>query len=313
MLLDAISVALLPCSHYRTREIIEKIDRLCDAIGFRVSPGTRVLLKPNLLRAGNPGHLACTDPSFIAAAAEWFVNQGTKVVIGDSPAFGTARGVLRAIGAERALARLPVASINFDRAVPTVLAGGVTVDIAAAALECDILVNLPRVKAHGQLYMTLAVKNYFGTVTGFQKPWWHLRYGNRPELFAAHIVDLLTVLPGGVTLVDGIVAMEGTGPVAGGAFPLGVVGGAVNPVALDTALLQLLGLEMTKSPVWRECARRSLTGAEPDALAFPLHKPGDFSARDFRAPAVLKPVSFNPLRMTVSGCKRFAARMRESP
>jgi uncharacterized protein (DUF362 family) len=161
--------------------------------------------------------------------------------------------------------------------------------------------------------MTLAVKNYFGTVTGFQKPWWHLRYGNNPALFASHIVDLLAVLPGGVTLADGIVAMEGTGPVAGAAFPLGLVGAAINPVALDTALLQLPGLDLTKSPVWRECARRNLAGAESDTLAFPLEKPGDFSENNFRAPALLKPVSFNPFRMAVSGCKRFAASMRESP
>ena len=313
MLLDATTVALLPCSQYRTPDIVEKIDRLCGALGFTLSPGTKVLLKPNLLRAAKPGHLACTDPLFIAAAARWFVDQGAKVAIGDSPAFGTARGVLRAIGAERVLAGLPVDCIDFDRAVPTVLAGGVKADIGAAALECDILVNLPRVKTHSQLYMTLAVKNYFGAVTGFQKPWWHLRYGNDPGLFAAHIVDLLAVLPGGVTLVDGIVAMHGTGPVSGEPFPLGLVGGAVNPVALDTALLQLPGLDMTKSPLWQECARRNLAGAKPDTLVFPLDKPEDFSGKGFRPPAVLKPVSFTPLRMAVSGCRRFAARMRESP
>lgn len=313
MLLEDTSVALLHCSHYRTHDIIEQIDRLCGAIGFQVSRGTKVLLKPNLLRAGNPGHLACTDPLFCAAVAEWFVNQGAKVFIGDSPAFGTARGVLRAIGAEGALARLPVVPINFDRSVPTILAGGVRVQIAAAALECDVLVNLPRVKAHSQLYMTLAVKNYFGTVTGFQKPWWHLRYGNHPELFAAHIVDLLAVLPGGVTLIDGIIAMQGTGPIFGKPHSLGLVGGAVNPVALDTALLQILGLDMVRSPVWKECSRRNLAGSDADMLNYPLKKPVEFPPANFKAPRVLKPVSFNPVRMVASGCKRFAARMRESP
>jgi uncharacterized protein (DUF362 family) len=178
MLITSTSVALLACSHYRTREIAEKIDRLCTALRFTVGVGSRVLLKPNLLSARSGEHLACTHPAFVAAVAEWFLDQGAKVAIGDSPVFGTAKGVMRATGIEKALAGLPVECINFDQSATVKLSGGVSVDMARAAMECDLLVNLPRVKAHSQLFVTLAVKNYFGTVVGFQKAWWHLRYGN---------------------------------------------------------------------------------------------------------------------------------------
>lgn len=312
MLIKSTLVALRDCGHYRTREIVEKIDELCAAIGFTVSAGARVLLKPNLLSARSGGHLACTHPSFVAAVAEWFVDQGAKVSIGDSPAFGTAKGVMRATGIEKALAGLPVECINFDQSTPVKLSGGVTVNMACAALECDILVNLPRVKAHSQLYVTLAVKNYFGTVVGFQKPLWHLRYGNHAEQFASHLVDLLPVLPSGVTLLDGIVAMHGSGPLSGLPFSLGLVAGAINPVALDTALLQILGLDQAKSALWQECAKRDFVGTDPDMLDYPLLKPAEFPVKNFKAPTILKPVSFNPLRMMVSGCKRFAARVKES-
>jgi len=312
MLINSTSVALLHCARYRTRDIAERIDQLCAALGFGVSSGTRVLLKPNLLSNRSAEHLACTHPAFVAAAAEWFVDQGAKVAIGDSPAFGTAKGVMRATGIEKALAGLPVESINFDRTTTVELPGGVSVDIACRALECDLLVNLPRVKAHSQLYVTLAVKNYFGTVVGFQKPWWHLRYGKHAEEFASHLLDLLEVLPAGVTLLDGIVAMHGTGPISGQPFSLGLVGGAVNPVALDTALLRILGLDHARSALWQECVNRSLTGTDPVTLDYPLLKPAEFSVKGFKAPAILKPVSFNPLRMLLSGCRRFAARAKES-
>jgi uncharacterized protein (DUF362 family) len=312
MVIDSTSVALLHCSHYRTREIVEKIDQLCAAVGFAVNVGTRVLLKPNLLSARSPEHLACTHPAFVAAAAKWFVDQGAKVAIGDSPAFGTAKGVMRATGIEEALAGLPVEFINFDQSTSVRLPGGVTVDMARAALESDILVNLPRVKAHSQLYVTLGVKNYFGTVVGFQKPWWHLRYGKHAEQFASHLVDLLPVLPGGVTLLDGIVAMHGSGPISGRPFSLGLVAGAINPVALDTALLQILGLDMTQSALWQECANRALAGSDPDILNYPLVKPAEFVVKNFKVPAILKPVSFNPLRMMVSALRRVAARVKES-
>jgi len=312
MLTNSTTVALLDCSQYRSREITAKIDQLCTSLGFKVSRGSHVLLKPNLLSGRSAGHLACTHPAFVAAAAEWFVSQGAKVAIGDSPAFGTAKGVMRATGIEKALAPLPVACINFDHSTQVKLSGGVKVDIARAALECDMLVNLPRVKAHSQLFVTLGVKNYFGTVVGFQKPWWHLRYGNHAEKFAAHLVDLLEVLPAGVTLLDGIVAMHGTGPISGLPYSLGLVAGALNPVALDTALLQILGLDPAQSALWRECAIRNLSGSDPEMLDYTLLKPAEVMVEDFKAPVILKPVSFNPLRMVVSACRRFAARLKES-
>ena len=312
MLINSSSVALLHCKQYLRQEIIEAVDRLCAVLQFKVTTGTRVLLKPNLLSGRSAGHLACTHPEFVAAVAQWFVDQGASVSIGDSPAFGSAQGVMRSTGIEEALGKLPVARINFDCSEPVRLAGGVKVNVARASLECDMLINLPRVKAHSQFYMTLAVKNYFGTVVGFQKPGWHLRYGNEVDKFASHLVDLLTVLPAGMTFMDGIVAMHCTGPLSGLPYSLGLVGGALNPVALDSALLQILRLDFEKSVIWQECAKRALAGSDPDMLDFPLLKPAEFTAKGFRVPATLKPVSFNPLRMVVSGCKRFAARLKES-
>jgi len=312
MRINSASVGLLKCTAYRTREITERIELLCTALGFRVSSGTSVLLKPNLLSPRSAGHLACTHPVFVSAVARWFVDHGAKVAIGDSPAFGTARGVMHTIGIEEALAGLPVRRINFDESTPVKLSGGVTVAVACGALECDMLINLPRVKAHCQMYVTLAVKNYFGTVVGFQKPWWHLRYGNHAEQFASHLVDLLSVMPAGITLLDGIVAMHGTGPISGEPFPLGLVAGAVNPVALDTAIIQILGLEPAKSFLWQECARRGLAGADPGGIDYPLLHPEEFEGGDFKAPMLLKPISFNPARMLVSACRRFAVRIKES-
>jgi len=313
MLINSTAVALIQCKEYLRQGLSAAVNEVCTALKFNVAASTRVLLKPNLLTGRGGDHLACTQPEFVAAVAEWFVAQGAIVAIGDSPAFGTARGVMRTTGIERALAGLPVELLDFDQAIPVTLAGGVQVKVARAALECDMLVNLPRIKAHSQFYVTLAVKNYFGTVIGFQKPVWHLRYGDREDRFASHLLDLLTVLPSGITFMDGIIAMHETGPVAGKPFPLGLVAGAFNPVAADTAMLATLGLDLQKSSIWRECKRRDLTGADSDTLDFPLLKPSVFKTSGFQAPSMLKPVSFNPFRMALSGCRRFAARLKESP
>jgi uncharacterized protein (DUF362 family) len=312
MLIDSNSVALLHCKKYRQQEITEAVAKLCGALQFNITAGTRVLLKPNLLSGRSSEHLACTHPEFVAAVAQWFVDHGAQVLMGDSPAFGTAQGVMRNIGIEKALGKLPVELINFDRSTPITLSGGVKVKVARAALECDMLINIPRVKVHSQFYVTLAVKNYFGTVVGFQKPAWHLRYGEQEDRFASHLLDLLELLPAGMTIIDGIVAMHVKGPLSGEPLSLGLIGGSLNPVALDSALLRILRLDFEKSVLWQECAKRVLVGSDPNRLDFPLLKPADFKASGFRAPTFLKPVSFNPLRMVASGCKRFAARLKES-
>lgn len=312
MQISSTAVALQRCGEYQSRMLTDHLAKIWSVAGPKVNNSTRVLLKPNLLTGRSRDHLACTNPIFVAAVAAWLIDQGAKVSIGDSPAFGSAIGVMRMTGIVEALAGMEVTFKNFDRSVPVRLPGGVTVKIASDALECDMLVNLPRVKAHSQMYMTLAVKNYFGTVVGFQKPWWHLRYGNHAARFASHLVDVLTVLPDGITLVDGIIAMHETGPISGSPFALGVLAGGINPVAIDTAFLKILGLDHAKSALWQEYVRRGLVGADADTLDYPLLSPEAFSVSDFKAPALLKPVSFNPLRMLVSAVRRLVARLKES-
>ncbi len=301
-------VGLAPCCQYDRQVLKERVDALCNVLDLRVSPGSRVLLKPNLVTAvGNKG-LACTHSEVVAAVAEWFLDQGARVRVGDSPAFGTALGVMAACGISAALKGLPVTMINFDNPQPVRLASGLSVGIARAVGECDLLVNLPKIKAHGQLYLSLAVKNYFGTVVGFRKPWLHARYGDIDNRFEGMLVDLLAVLPGGITLADGVVAMHVDGPVAGQPFPLHLLAGGLNPVALDTALMAVLGLPSEESPVWRECLRRNLVGSTPLELSFPLARPEEVAVQGFQPPVHLKPVSFHPWRLLRGAIKRVLTR-----
>jgi uncharacterized protein (DUF362 family) len=307
MIPEATEVGLLRCPIYQRQDLKETIDHLCSALSFSVRPGDTVLLKPNLITALRPDGLACTHPEFIAATVEWCLDQSAKVIVGDSPAFGSTEGVMRAVGIAEALQGLSVTIRDFKRGRRMVLAGGSVVHLAEQVFDCDILINLPKVKAHSQLLVTLAVKNFFGAVVGMHKAWYHVRYGDRTENFAELLVDLLTVLPAGISLADGIVAMHGDGPVKGRPFPLHVVAGSVNPVALETALMDVLGLEHGKNPLWLECARRKLPGADPSGLVYPLLAPDSVRAEDFQVPGKLKPVSFNPLRMAISAIKRTAA------
>jgi len=307
---NSIPVALTRCRTYQTVELDAALDLVLRAGGLVVRPGGVVLLKPNLVSAGSgPAHLACTSPEVVVAVARWCLEQGARVQIGDSPAFGSGRSVMRACGMLDALAGLPVAVVDFDRQQRVELPCGLTVPVAAAALECDLLLNLPRVKAHTQLYVSLAVKNYFGVVTGWRKALHHARHGDVANRFEALLADLPGLFPGSFTLVDGVVAMQRTGPMKGDSFPLGLLAGGFDPVALDTAIQVILGADPHRSQLWVECCRRGLSGTDPAKLSFPLARPEELKVEDFLLPETLAPVTFHPGRILAGGCRRLAARI----
>ena len=271
--------------------------------------GARVLIKPNFVALrGAP--LCCTDAAVIAAAAVHCAESGAQAVVGDSPAFGTAQAIAEAIGLPGLLRPLGVPIITLGRG-RSVVSGPVRVQVSADALDSDLILNLPKLKAHSQMRFSGAVKNLFGCVTGMQKAWLHARHGDKGARFSGMICGLMEILPPVVSLVDGVRAMHRTGPIQGDPFELGLLGASTSPVALDTAVGMILGAGPEAFPVWRECVRRGLAGADPSELNFPALDPAAFDARGFELPQTLKPESFRPdvlvcslIRRTWSACSK---------
>ena len=306
----SIPVALGKASFYGYVLLDAAVDAMFSSLPLGDVSGSTVLLKPNLVAASGHGNLACSQPEVVAAAARFFADRGCRVLIGDSPAFGSGRRLMERCGIATALAGLPVEPVDFHRSRPVRLSCGVEVKVAEAALSCDLLVNLPRVKTHAQMLVTLAVKNLFGTVTGWRKPWLHARLGDRGNRFPAMLADLAAIFPRVLTLADGIVAMEGRGPIKGTPVELGFLAASMDPVALDTVILALLGIDRDKSPVWRECARRGLAGCDMRNISFPLDSPEEFRVPAISLPDPLDPESFDPLRLARGAVKRLCNRLR---
>ena len=298
-------VALSRCPSYARPEIDEAVARVLSAVELPNLRSTKVLLKPNLISAKH-GALPCTEAAFMLAAARWLLDCGAQVNLGDSPAFGTAAMVLQTLGIADQLTALGVEIRNFRRGRKVRLPKGGSAVLAETALDCDLLLNLPKVKAHAQARLTLAVKNCFGCVTGTRKAWWHMRYGGAAgDDFYMRLAQIPALLPPIVSLADGIMAMHKSGPLQGGEpYPLGLVAASVNPVALDAALHQILGVALERSPVLAACRRLALPGAELEHLSFPLAQPEAFSADGFLVPDQLNPVRFNFFRFLISTGRR---------
>ena len=304
MHLDSTLVALSRCPGYSSPGLDDCIDQVISVVGRTEGlTGMRVMLKPNLISARH-GKLPCTETAFILAVARWFVDHGARVAIGDSPAFGSATSVLARLEVLSELRSLDVSVSDFDQTRKVILSSGVSASMAVDALDCDLLVNLPRVKAHAQMRVTMAVKNCFGCLAGLNKPWWHMAYGGPSGRFAELLLELLTVLPECLSLVDGIRAMHVTGPMDGTSYPLGVVAAGLSPVAIDTALLSVLGVPLEHSSQHQGAARAGIPGAFPGNLSFPLSTPAELRVGDFLVPEQLNPVRFNPFAFCYSSLRR---------
>ncbi|MCC8194117.1 MAG: DUF362 domain-containing protein [Deltaproteobacteria bacterium] len=291
---------------------VRKAAAVLDFLDIPLASGDRVLIKPNLLRADV---LTCTNATIIAAVCRYLLDKGCRVTVGDSPGFGTAKGIAKSIGLDRALESAGCASVpvmTLDSPVMKPLTCGGFIGLSRHALEADYIVNLPKLKAHAQMRVTGAVKNLFGCISGVRKAFAHSRYGDKErngiQVFPSLVADILTHLPPVVTLMDGITAMHVRGPSGGREFPARLLAASASPVALDTAVYSMLGVSPEEIPLWRELQRRMAPGAFLEEIALSGEDIGEFDLSGFMLPATLAPQTFNPFRLAVSTAKRLWAR-----
>lgn len=288
----------------KTRDILKMLN-------MPLAAGDRVLVKPNLLRAD---FLTCTNAMIVAESCRWLLDKGCKVTVGDSPGFGTAKGVAKFIGLEDALAKAgcgEVPVISLDSPVKRPLTLGGKIGISRHALEADYILNIPKLKAHTQMRVTGAVKNMFGCISGVRKAFAHSQYGDKErngvQAFPSLVADILNHLPPVGSLMDAIVAMHVRGPSGGREFHSGLLAASANPVALDTAVYSLLGVSPEELPLWAELQRRKAVGAFLKEIV-PYGEPvGEFDLSGFMLPVNLASQTFNPARLMVSTAKRLWA------
>ena len=219
---------------------------IMDALGGgRIEKNSRVVIKPNLLAPAPPDRAIVTHPLVVRAAVEYVISRHACPIISDSPAMGSFEKVLKESGIKDALKGLDVEYREFKKSAP--VAAGVpfhTVAIAEDALTSDVMINLPKLKTHAQMLLTLGVKNLFGCIVGLSKPEWHFRTGVDREMFARLLAQICKAVNPSFTVLDGILAMEGQGPGRGGTpREIGVLMGSNDAVALDAAVCGMLGIE----------------------------------------------------------------------
>jgi uncharacterized protein (DUF362 family)/NAD-dependent dihydropyrimidine dehydrogenase PreA subunit len=207
-----------------------------------VRPGMRVLLKPNLLTDCDVDRAVTTHPAVVQVVTELVQQAGGTALVGDSPAGKVDRGPLvwRKSGMADVAERTGASLVPFD-GVAWKRLNGSDYYIARPVVEADLVINLPKLKTHGLVLYTGAVKNLFGVIPGTRKREVHYRAPS-VEDFSQALADVLELVRPGLTIMDGVVGQEGKGPGAGGTpHAYHCLAAAADPVALDAVLTQAMG------------------------------------------------------------------------
>jgi len=246
-------VAVVRCDSYDLDTVREAVARgfaLLGGIERFVSPGERILLKPNLLTGQPPERAVTTHPSVFRATAESLQKAGAELSYGDSPGFGRPTTAARKSGLSEVAEALSIPAADLSTGTLVSFPNGDLIKqftIARGAHTANGIVSLPKMKTHGLMRITGAIKNQFGCIPGVLKAEFHARLPNA-DLFSRMLVDLNRLLQPRLFIMDGIVAMEGNGPQNGRPRPMNVLLFSTDPVALDATFCRLVGLNPTLVP-----------------------------------------------------------------
>ena len=273
-------VSIARCGSYERDEVRAAV-AACLAplggIGAFVRPGSRVLVKPNLLSSRPPEDAVTTHPELVRAVVEQVQEAGATAVVGDSPGGRNTRSsydaLLRRTGMQEVIDGTGCGVTYFDEAydeVP-VPAGAIfrRFRIARAVREADTVICVSKLKTHQLTLLTGAVKVLYGYIPGIGKAEYHLHTRTDADTFADLLLDLGIPFPPALSVMDAVVGMEGDGPSHGTLRQVGLVLASPSPHALDLAAARIMGFAPEEVPTIRRAMARGIGPAGLDAITFP--------------------------------------------
>ncbi|MFW6172353.1 MAG: DUF362 domain-containing protein [Elusimicrobiota bacterium] len=284
-------VRVYKCDLYEISKLKNIIKENFKNIGIK---DKRVLLKPNILQAHNPGQNVTTNPVLLQAAAEVFIEKGARCKIGDSPSgwgIENARNAAEETGVMNVCRNLSIDFDFFDGQdvkMKKVENGKIykRFYLPKSYFTYDVVVNVPKLKTHSLTGFTLGVKNMMGIIPGLGKADMH-RKAPHPKRFAQAIADLYSLVVPDFTILDGIEAMDGDGPVNGGIKKLNRIFISKNTNALDSVVERMCGINPKKVILTREIWKRGLGNIE-NVKVKKDYSESDEGFKNFKVPIISK-------------------------
>ena len=254
------AVAILRAAAYRM-DLCDVLMRGAAACGLNVR-GKRVLLKPNLVEF-SPGAAIHTQVEVLAAAVELCERLGAReIVIGEGPGHRRdAMFLAEQAGYRAGIENFEPRFVDLNRddvagVKPFADTGGIY--LPRTALAADVVISIARMKTHHWAGATLSMKNLFGIVPGAVYGWPknHLHQVG----IGRAVAELYRIFPCTFAVVDGIVGMEGNGPIQGRAKPCGVMVMGGDLAAVDATCCRIMGIDPEKVEYLRLAASLGRVG-----------------------------------------------------
>jgi uncharacterized protein (DUF362 family) len=253
----------------RSRLAILHVDAYSDKLDQLIYEGLRlfrlnvrgksVLLKPNIVEY-IPGKPVNTDPQLIGAAAEAFLRfDAASVIVGEGPGHHRDTDLLvhaTGLGDQLRHRKLRFIDLNRDALIQTKLQANCSglgqLWLPQTVLASDFIVSMPKVKTHHWAGVTLSLKNMFGIVPGCRYGWPKnvLHWAGIHE----SILDICATVRPHFVIADGVVAMQGDGPLNGNERKLNTIVLSDDPVAADAACARALGCDPATVGYLREAS-----------------------------------------------------------
>lgn len=313
--------ALAACSDYTDESVRGALETAIAAVGGLdwVRPGMRIGIKLNLCAARKSEQAATTHPALAAELTRMLVCRGAAVVLGDSPGEPFTAAVMNRIysvcgmeAAEKAGGELNRDFGHHTASFP----GAVTIktfEYSDWLAKCDEIISFSKLKSHGLMGMTAAVKNLYGCIPGTVKSEYHFRYPD-PTAFVNMLVDLNEYVRPRLHLCDAVEIMEGNGPTQGTPRHMGALLAGTDPYELDRLGAYLLGLREEEIPYLTAAKNRGLLspeGAPEEAAAAAPFRITDFKRSGAASSWFVVGPEDPPLRAAMK--KGLALAMRSRP
>ena len=232
----------------------------------------KVGIKPNLAAAKTPEFAVCTHPVMVAELTKMLIERGAQVTIGESPGgIYTAAALNHSYSATgMTLAAEAGAKLNDDFSSKE----GHFADAKVLKSfhytgwldDVDVLITFAKLKTHGMMGMTGAVKNLYGTIPGTVKLEYHYRFPNHAD-FSNMLVDIYEYNHPILALIDAVTAMDGNGPTAGRPRECGALIAAHTAYDADLVGARLIGVEPKDVPTIAAAVERGLSRDSLDKVS----------------------------------------------
>lgn len=285
-------VAVVRCKTYDVEAVKPALEEALNAVNGLdfVKSGMKIIIKPNLVSFKKPDAAATTHPALLEALVEMLLARGADVTIGDSPGGPHSLPLLNRVYAATGMDRLEKLGAKLNRNM-----NEKNVDFPEGKVlknftyteyldEADAIIDFCKLKSHGMLGMSAAVKNLFGTIPGLKKPEVHYKFQNDAE-FADMLVDLNEYFKPRLAICDAVVGMEGNGPTAGTPRQIGAIIASKSTYYADVVGAELIGMNIDGLPTLQAAYERGFAPASSKNLRVY----GDIRALtvdDFKAPPV---------------------------